>query len=217
MERMAHYLFWNIVTDFVWKKYSRIRHWRLTVCGPKLDLRHFPSKKHLHNFLIPVSAFRQHCTRDWYISQHEVEENKMKVFQTICKWHRHLCYINGWVLQKLLVAQLLKIFPVVYGTQNVIIAFKRACHWSLCWASLIHAKFDVFIAVAMKNAVFWDVEPCRSCVKRRFGGTYSIHLQGRKIRERGTSVSRWLQTCLSVQDATVPIRTIVCDYRETWS
>jgi hypothetical protein len=41
----------------------------------------------------------------------------------------------------------------------------------------------------MKNAVFWDVTQCRSCVKRRFGGTYRLHLQGRKISERGTSVS----------------------------
>jgi hypothetical protein len=46
----------------------------------------------------------------------------------------------------------------------------------------------------MKNVAFWDVAPCRSCVNRRFGGTYRLHLQGRKISERGTSVSRWLQT-----------------------
>jgi hypothetical protein len=46
----------------------------------------------------------------------------------------------------------------------------------------------------MKNAVFWDVAPCRSCVNRRFGATYRLQLQGRKIRDRGTSVSRWLQT-----------------------
>jgi hypothetical protein len=46
----------------------------------------------------------------------------------------------------------------------------------------------------MKNAVFWDVEPYRSCVDRRFGETYCLHLQGRKIRERGISVSRWLQS-----------------------
>jgi hypothetical protein len=39
----------------------------------------------------------------------------------------------------------------------------------------------------MKNAVFWDVVPCRFCVNRSFGGTYRLHLQGRKIRERGTS------------------------------
>jgi hypothetical protein len=43
------------------------------------------------------------------------------------------------------------------------------------------ARFEVFTAVTMKNAVFWDVAPCRSCVNRRFGGTYSLHLQGRKI------------------------------------
>jgi hypothetical protein len=50
----------------------------------------------------------------------------------------------------------------------------------------------------MKNAVFWDVAPCRSCVNRRFGGTYCLFLQGRKIREWGTSVNRWLQSETSV-------------------
>jgi hypothetical protein len=45
----------------------------------------------------------------------------------------------------------------------------------------------------MKNAVLCYVAPCRSCVKPHFGGTYRLHLQGRKIRERVTSVSRWLQ------------------------
>jgi hypothetical protein len=44
----------------------------------------------------------------------------------------------------------------------------------------------------MKNAVFWNVAPCRSCMNRRFGGTYRLNLQGKKIRERGTSVNRWL-------------------------
>jgi hypothetical protein len=33
---------------------------------------------------------------------------------------------------------------------------------------------------------------CR--LNRRFGGTYRLHLQARKIREQETSVSRWLQT-----------------------
>jgi hypothetical protein len=46
----------------------------------------------------------------------------------------------------------------------------------------------------MKNVDSWDVAPCRSCVNRRFGGKYRLHLQNRKIRERGTSVGRWLQT-----------------------
>jgi hypothetical protein len=50
------------------------------------------------------------------------------------------------------------------------------------------------MAVTMKNAVFWDVALCTTCVNRHFRGTYRLHLQGRKICERGTSVSRWLQT-----------------------
>jgi hypothetical protein len=53
--------------------------------------------------------------------------------------------------------------------------------------------------VTMKNAVFWDVALCRSCVNRCFGGIYRLHLQGRKIRERGTSMGRWLQTETPVQ------------------
>jgi hypothetical protein len=30
----------------------------------------------------------------------------------------------------------------------------------------------------MKNAVFWDVAPCRSCVNRCFGRKYRLYLQG---------------------------------------
>jgi hypothetical protein len=52
----------------------------------------------------------------------------------------------------------------------------------------------------MKNVVFWDVALCRSCVNRRFRGRYRLHLQGRNIRERGTSMSRWLQTVPPVED-----------------
>jgi hypothetical protein len=43
-----------------------------------------------------------------------------------------------------------------------------------------------FWDVWLKNAVFWDVASRRSCVNRCFGGTYYLHLQGRKIRERGS-------------------------------
>jgi hypothetical protein len=46
----------------------------------------------------------------------------------------------------------------------------------------------------MKNAVFWDVAPCTSCVNRRFGGTYRLRLQGRKSASEITSVCRWQQT-----------------------
>jgi hypothetical protein len=36
----------------------------------------------------------------------------------------------------------------------------------------------------MKNAVFWDVEPCRSRVNRCFRGTYPLYLQGRRKKEK---------------------------------
>jgi hypothetical protein len=55
-------------------------------------------------------------------------------------------------------------------------------------------RFEVYTAVTRNNAAFWDVVPCRSHVNRCFGGTYRLHLQGRKIRERGLSVSRLPQT-----------------------
>jgi hypothetical protein len=51
-------------------------------------------------------------------------------------------------------------------------------------------KFEVFTAVTMKNVVFWDVALCSSCVNRRFGATYRLHRQIRKIPERGTNVNR---------------------------
>jgi hypothetical protein len=39
-------------------------------------------------------------------------------------------------------------------------------------------RFEAFSAVTMKKVVFWDVALCRSCINRRFGGTYRLHLQG---------------------------------------
>jgi hypothetical protein len=49
----------------------------------------------------------------------------------------------------------------------------------------------------LKNAVFWDVAPCRYCVNRRFRGTHRLHLQGirnpraRNQRESAATCSRW--------------------------
>jgi hypothetical protein len=52
-----------------------------------------------------------------------------------------------------------------------------------------YVRSEAFTAVTMKKAVFWDVTPCRYFVNRRFGGTYSLHLQGirnpRAMNQRG--------------------------------
>jgi hypothetical protein len=41
--------------------------------------------------------------------------------------------------------------------------------------------FEVLTAVVMNSTIFWDIMPCSPLsVNRRFGGTYYLHLQGRK-------------------------------------
>jgi hypothetical protein len=64
----------------------------------------------------------------------------------------------------------------------------------------VFLRFEVFTAVTMKKAVFWDVPPCRCGVRRRLGGTYRLHLQGRrknkKIRKRRDSENRCKQIFL---------------------
>jgi hypothetical protein len=41
--------------------------------------------------------------------------------------------------------------------------------------------FAVLTAVVMKSSIFWDITPCSPFqVNRRFGGTYSLRLQGRR-------------------------------------
>jgi hypothetical protein len=52
----------------------------------------------------------------------------------------------------------------------------------------IAVEFEVFTAVVMKSIIFWDVTPCSllSC-NRRFGGTYRLHIHGRRNNFRRTS------------------------------
>jgi hypothetical protein len=43
--------------------------------------------------------------------------------------------------------------------------------------------FEVFTAVVMKTIIFWDMTLCSPMsFNRRFGGTYRLHLQGRRNR-----------------------------------
>jgi hypothetical protein len=45
----------------------------------------------------------------------------------------------------------------------------------------------------MKNAVFWNVAPCRSCVNRCFGGTYRLNFQaGKRVQSAATCLRSFL-------------------------
>jgi hypothetical protein len=74
-------------------------------------------------------------------------------------------------------------------------------HHDILFQRLIN-RLDAFYKFVhwLNNAVDWDVTPCRSCVNRRLGGTYRLHLQGRKLRERGTSVSQVAADCSAIAD-----------------
>jgi hypothetical protein len=54
---------------------------------------------------------------------------------------------------------------------------------------IARVRFEVFTAVTMKNAVFWDVTPCGSCKNRRFGGTWRLLHQGDKNRRTRNNTS----------------------------
>jgi hypothetical protein len=64
-------------------------------------------------------------------------------------------------------------------------------------------RFEVLTAVVMKTAIFWDTAPYSPYMKRRFGGTYHLHLQILKSDEQETSYNRWLDT----SETSVHIRT----------
>jgi hypothetical protein len=59
-----------------------------------------------------------------------------------------------------------RVSGTVYGIEGLMINFSLLEIWT--------------VKQNGKKAVFWDVAPCSSCMNRRFGGTYRIHLQGRK-------------------------------------
>jgi hypothetical protein len=51
------------------------------------------------------------------------------------------CQLSPWsrVLEKIIVTQLVRNFPAIYGTWRFIAMFKRARHWSLSWARCIQS------------------------------------------------------------------------------
>jgi hypothetical protein len=68
---------------------------------------------------------------------------------------------------------------------------------------LKYVRFKGFTKITMKNAVLWDVAPCRSCVNRRFGGTWMWYvppkrrftqdLQAPHPRRRHSSFLYWFK------------------------
>jgi hypothetical protein len=64
---------------------------------------------------------------------------------------------------------------------------------SMIWGQNFTVQTASINDLWMKSAIFWDITPCSPLeVNRRFGGTYRLHFQVRKIsRARNQSESRW--------------------------
>jgi hypothetical protein len=71
----------------------------------------------------------------------------------------------------------------------------------------IYVGFEVFTAVVLKSIFFWDTTPCSALTgTRRFGGTYRLHLQGRRIVQQSSEqASAYLSSCMH-KETYVPYR-----------
>jgi hypothetical protein len=69
------------------------------------------------------------------------------------------------------------------------------------------AGFEVFTVVVLKSIFFWDMTLCSALSgTRRFGGTYRLHLQGRRIVEQTSEQAGGKQNARPWEDR--------CIYRE---
>jgi hypothetical protein len=93
---------------------------------------------------------------------------------------------------------LLKNFPTFYGTPRFITVFTSALHSSLSWA---RSKESVQVRGLVKHFVtnninFWNITPCIPLsVCRRFGGTYRLHLLGRRNKFSKKPASKQVVSC----------------------
>jgi hypothetical protein len=84
---------------------------------------------------------------------------------------------------------------------------------------ILHARFDVFTAVTMKNVVFWDMATlCRACKSWRFGRTYHLHLQGEELFESplfAAPVVRYILAANQGDSQPVTLKIEICYYERS--
>jgi hypothetical protein len=83
------------------------------------------------------------------------------------------------------------------------VKFPWSNEWTMSWSvstskesnGNLHYNFKYKLRnyLNIKNAVFWDVIPCGSCKKWRFGGMYRLHHQSDKNRRYIPTKHRFLQ------------------------
>jgi hypothetical protein len=90
--------------------------------------------------------------------------------------------------------QSLKIDHDMFRLKLAIIRWSKKCS-----GNIKYVGFDVLSALVMKSIILWDMMPCSPLsFNRRFGGTYHLHLQGRRTNFSKKQASRWQAACFLV-------------------
>jgi hypothetical protein len=76
---------------------------------------------------------------------------------------------------------------------------------------------EVLTAVVMKSTIFWDITPCSPLsVNRRFGGTYRLHLHGRKNKLSKKPARKQMANWFLAQCIFFTLKMEAIFYSETW-
>jgi hypothetical protein len=85
---------------------------------------------------------------------------------------------------------LMKGLKIYYTSSSYTFLIYEVTHKSWRVSELLkNVGFEVLTMVVVKSTIFWDITPCSPLnVNRHFGGTYRLHLQGRKQIQQEISV-----------------------------
>jgi hypothetical protein len=75
-------------------------------------------------------------------------------------------------------------------------------------------RFEVFTAVTMKNAVFWDVTLFGASKNQRFRGTHCLHHKGDKNQRAISQILVTLMEAMCSSEMSVPTRATWCNIPE---
>jgi hypothetical protein len=82
--------------------------------------------------------------------------------------------------------------------------------FSIRLATGMLVRSEVFTAVTMKKAVFWDITPCGSCKNRSFGGIQLLHCQG----DSSPIIVTLMMKALGSSETSILIRATLCNIPE---
>jgi hypothetical protein len=142
----------------------------------------------LRIFCVFLILSKQRC-KIWGFHGGDYEECHFLGYKTPVRTSRETHYVSTTEPSRLMLCKIWGFHGSDYeecrllGYKNPVLTSQETHYFSATESSqLMLVRFEVFTAVTMENAVFWDVTQCGSCKNRRFGGTHHLHHQGDENR-----------------------------------